>query len=293
MRGHLAMLDPEIVFTFTPLLRTRLDLAIAASGHGVSRREARRLLAGRRVLVNGKPVANASRSVSEREAVTVARAESLPLSFLRRESDWVAVDKQPGVPTQPTRERNAVSLADLVALELQSEVFVVHRLDAGTSGVLLLALTQVAAARLSKLFASGEMKKEYLALVTGRVDAPLVTDAPIARESADRFEVQEGGVSATTRATPVAATDAASLLSIEIVSGRTHQIRVHLSSAGHAVLGDRKYGRGGDHPRPMLHAWRLTHDALGTIESPIPSDFMDATTALGLELGAGASRPHD
>lgn len=282
------MLDPATVFTFTPLLRTRLDLAIAASGHGVSRREARRLLEARRVLVNGKPVATASRSVGERDAITIGRAETFPLDFLRREVDWVAIDKQAGIPTQPPRERNAVSLADLLALELKSEVFVVHRLDAGTSGVVLLALTSPAAARLSRLFASGQMKKEYLALVSGRVDAPLVIDTPIARESADRFEVDDEGLSALTRAMPIAVAETASLLSVEIVSGRTHQIRVHLASVGHAVLGDRKYGHGASYPRPMLHAWRLSSPDGGTIEAPVPYDLGDAAATLGLNVAQHA-----
>jgi 23S rRNA-/tRNA-specific pseudouridylate synthase len=149
------------------------------------------------------------------------------------------------------------SLEELVALELKrqrlpSALYVVHRLDTGTSGVVVFARTREAAATLSELFASQSMRKTYLARVEGLIDAPVTIDSPVGGKPARTFirPRSDGWIEA------------------EPESGRTHQIRVHLASIGHPVVGDRRYG-GSKAPRLMLHAWRLEHEMLGTLEAPL------------------------
>jgi len=219
----------------------RLDQAIAARFPHISRRQARELIAQRRVLVNERLVAIASREVRDRDRIAVVE-EQPRLDIIRVADDFVAVNKPAGMPTQPTRDRKHRSLEELLRTQFKS-IYLVHRLDTGTSGVVVFARTSDAAARLSKLFSSREMERIYLA----RLDPPLrervVIDTPIA------------GKDAHTEAEPRG--DAAQ---IRIETGRTHQIRIHMESNGHKVR--------------MLHAWRLAHDEIGTIEAPPPDDLM-------------------
>lgn len=244
----------------------RVDQAIALRFPEVSRRKARELLAQHRVLVNERPVAVASREVSSSDRISLVENDS-EIPIVRSTSDWLAVDKASGIAVQPDRERARRSLQELLFSQLKRndqphQLYVVHRIDTGTSGVVLFARSQSAAARLSALFASGDIRKTYLALVEGRLDVERVIDVPIR----DR--------SARTAVRPVRASDAQTLVEVEIKTGRTHQIRIHLASIGHPVVGDRRYGSTVNSPRLMLHAWRLEHDQLGLVEAPVPPDFV-------------------
>ena len=238
----------------------RLDLAVAARFQ-VSRRKAREHIAAGRVQVNRRRVAVASRVVSERDEVTLIPEAAEKLRVLAMTSEWVAVDKPAGLPTQPARDRDRVSLEDLARAELRT-IFVVHRLDTPTSGAVLFARTQKAAARLSALFASGEIRKTYVAVAEGRIERELTIATPVR------------GKEAMTLARPLRETALGTLAEIEIRTGRTHQIRVHLASIGHPVAGDRRYGSTINAPRLMLHAWRLEHAEIGRIEAPIPHEFV-------------------
>jgi 23S rRNA-/tRNA-specific pseudouridylate synthase len=135
------------------------------------------------------------------------------------------------------------------------EIYLVHRLDTPTSGVIVFARTAAAAAKLSRLFASGEIRKTYLARVEPPIGEELTIDSPIDGKEALTIVRPRGG----------------NLVEVEIKTGRTHQIRIHLASAGHPVLGDRRYN-GKPAPRLMLHAWRLEHPALGLVEAPSEID---------------------
>lgn len=244
----------------------RIDQAIALRFPGVSRRKARELLAQHRVLLNERPVAVASREVSSSDRISLVENDA-EISIVRSTSDWLAVDKRSGISVQPDRERERRSLQELLFSQLKRSdqphpLYVVHRIDTGTSGVVLFARSQAAAARLSALFASGHIRKTYLALVEGRLDVELVIDTPIR----DR--------SASTAVRPLRATDTETLVEVEIKTGRTHQIRIHLASIGHPVIGDRRYGSTVNSARLMLHAWRLEHDQLGVVEAPVPPDFL-------------------
>lgn len=236
----------------------RLDQAVAARFPEVSRRKARDLIAARRVLVNDRPVAVASREIADDARITIV--DELPsITILKETADWLAVDKPSGMPVQPTRDRLQRSLEELLRVQFR-EVYLVHRIDTGTSGVVLFARNREFAARLSQLFASRAVRKTYLALVAGTIAEPLTIDTPIE------------GKDARTIVRPRSAKDGATLIEADIETGRTHQIRIHLASIGHAVLGDRRYG-GPQAKRLMLHAWRIEHASLGVVESPPPPEL--------------------
>ncbi len=234
----------------------RLDQAVAARFE-ISRRKARQAIDAGRVLVNQRRVAIASREVKDDDELALVRDTTPRPRVLATKDDWLAVDKPAGVPTQPTRNRDILSLEEILRSEYR-RIWLVHRLDTPASGVVVFARSAEAAARLSKFFASREVRKIYLA----RVDPPFaektVIDTPI------------DGKEAVTIATP----RERDLVQIEIETGRTHQIRRHLSAIGHPIRGDRRYGSTANAPRLMLHAWKLEHAELGTIEAPVPPDFL-------------------
>jgi 23S rRNA pseudouridine1911/1915/1917 synthase len=235
----------------------RLDRAIAARFPDVSRRQARQLLTEHRILVNDRPVSIASREIDDSDRISIA-GEEQSIEILAMTDAFVAVNKPSGIPTQPARDRVQRSLEELVGLQLKrrrlpSTVYVVHRLDTGTSGVVVFARSRDAAATLSELFASHAIRKTYLARVEGVVDAPATIDSPV------------GGKPARTMIRP----RGDGWIEAEPESGRMHQIRIHLASIGHPVVGDQRYG-GSKAPRLMLHAWKLEHEMLGTIEAPLP-----------------------
>ena len=237
----------------------RLDQAVAARHPEISRRKARTLISEHRVLVNDRPIAVASREVSDRDRIAIV--DTVPdLDILRETHDWVAVNKPPNIPTQPTRDRNQRSLEELLRMRYR-EVFVVHRLDTQTSGVIVFARTKAAAARLSELFASHTIRKTYLAVIEGSIEGEQTIESAI------------GGKDAHTTVRPLKRLGATTLIEAEIRTGRTHQIRIHMKSIERPVAGDRRYGSTIPAPRMMLHAWKLEHDAFGTLIAPPPADF--------------------
>lgn len=234
----------------------RLDQAIAAR-FSISRHKARQAIASGRVLVNQRRVAIASRDVGERDELAIV-TESVPhFSVLASTDDWIAVDKPAGLPSQPTHDRSRLSLEEILRSEYKT-IWLVHRLDTPASGVIVFARSAEAAARLSEIFASREVRKTYLARVDPPIDRQLVIDTPL------------DGKDAITRVRP----RGRDLVEVEIETGRTHQIRRHLSSVGHPVAGDRRYGSATNAPRLMLHAWKIEHAELGAIEAPIPPEFL-------------------
>ena len=227
----------------------RLDQAVAARFPHISRRKARELIAAGRVLLNQRRVSVASRDVGDRDVVAVVE-ETPQIDVLASSDEWIAVNKPAGMPTQPERERKQLSLEEALRVE-QKAIWLVHRLDTPTSGVVLFARTQGAAARLSRLFRDGEVEKTYLARVTPPMTEAVTIETPI------------DGKTAVTEVAP------GNPAIVRILTGRTHQIRIHLASIGHPVDGDRRYG-GAQAPRLMLHAWKLQHSSFGEIVAPAP-----------------------
>ncbi|MBV8517187.1 MAG: RluA family pseudouridine synthase [Acidobacteria bacterium] len=237
----------------------RLDQAVAARHPEISRRRARILIAEHRVLVNDRPVAVASREVSDRDRIAIV--QDVPeLAIVKETRDWIAVDKPSGLATQPVRERNQRSLEELLRVRY-GNVFVVHRIDTQTSGIVVFARHREAAAQLSQLFASRAIRKTYLAVVEGAIESELTIESPI------------GGKDAHTLVRPLRRLDDRTLVEAEIFTGRTHQIRIHLRSIERPVVGDRRYGSSMPAPRMLLHAWKLAHEEFGTLIAPVPGDF--------------------
>src|SRR6185295_9521260 len=159
------------------------------------------------------------------------------------------------------RDRKQRSLEELLRMRYGT-IFVVHRVDTQTSGVVVFAKTRASAARLSELFVSREIRKIYLAVAEGAIDKELEIESPI------------GGKDAHTIIRPLAHLDGATLVEAEILTGRTHQIRIHLKSIERPVAGDRRYGSIMRAPRMLLHAWKIAHAELGgEIVAPVPGDF--------------------
>jgi len=238
----------------------RLDQAVAARFPNLSRRQARELIARKRVLVNERVVGIASREVSDGDRIAVV--DELPtLRVIAKTDDWIAIDKPAGMPTQPTHDRRVRSLEELLRIEYR-EIYLLHRLDTPTSGVVLFARNRESAARLSQLFASGAIRKTYLAVTDPPIASEIVIDTPI--DGKDALTIVRCD-EATAAARPPYS-------EIEIKTGRTHQIRIHLASIGHPIRGDRRYG-GSPAPRLMLHAWKLEHESIGSLTAPPPDGF--------------------
>lgn len=214
----------------------------------------------------------------------------------------LVVDKPAGMLVIPGRGEGGPSLREVLEAKRGRKVFVVHRLDRDTSGVLVFALDAERHRTLSMAFESGQVHKRYLALVEGRVEAPRLVDAALAPARKGRMRVArpgEEGKASQTRVRPVETFARASLVEAEPLTGRTHQIRVHLLHVGHPLLFDHQYGRdtpltekdlggAGETPvlaRTPLHAARIEWPALPgvearTVEAPLPEDMARAVALL-------------
>jgi Pseudouridylate synthases, 23S RNA-specific len=233
----------------------RLDQAIAARFPAISRRQARELIASRRVLVNDRPVSIASRHTSESDRIVIADLDLPAVEVIASTPEWIAVNKPAGMPAQPPADRSQRSMEELLRLQ-SSEIYLIHRIDTPTSGIVLFATTRQSAARLSALFASRQMRKTYLAAIDQPLSEAIVIDSDV------------DGKQALTTIRPTGGR----LIEAEIETGRTHQIRVHLASIGRPIVGDRRYG-GSPASRLMLHAWKLHHESVGELAAAPPAEF--------------------
>ncbi|HET6771414.1 MAG TPA: RluA family pseudouridine synthase [Actinomycetota bacterium] len=277
----------------------RLDAVLAAIT-GLPRADIQRAIADGRVLVDGETKPKSFHlSGGERIAADLRPLGELPAEEggvpVRYEDEHLLVVAKPaGMLTHPTASRRTGTLVNrLLGMGIplskgDDRPGIVHRLDAGTSGLLVVAKDDETHAGLRRLLATREVKREYLALVRGSVEHDAFeVDAPLGRRGA-RITVQRtSGVEASTDFEVRERLPAATLLVARPRTGRTHQIRVHLSALGHPILGDRTYGGGGHDAvglgltRPFLHAWRLAFDHPGTgerleVEEPLPEDLWTA-----------------
>jgi 23S rRNA pseudouridine1911/1915/1917 synthase len=256
---------------------------MAALAPGVSRGEARRLIAAGVVFVAGRRTHISSRSLREGERISwepPARAQpdgwsAEPRLVIERPQLWL-IDKPAGMPVEPTR---AGSKGTLVAwLRRQhGPAFVTHRLDAATSGLIVVARDRHAQAELNRLFAAHTVGRRYLAVV-----------APAPAWMQMTFDGPLDGRTALTHATVVARSASAAALVVELATGRTRQIRRHLGDAGWPVVGDTAAG-GRTRGRLLLHAFELILPRVGaelglSAIAPAPPDFVEPATILGLTL---------
>ena len=211
-----------------------------------------------------------------------------PLVVLAATPDWIAVDKPPGVPVVRERHGEAETLYDRALRQEGDILFLVHRLDRDTSGVLLFARTQEAQREISSAFLEGRVRKEYLALVDGVPDDDSGRiAAPIAEGRKGRMRVETGGKPSATRWRVLERFPRHAWLACAPETGRTHQIRVHLAHLGFPIVADPLYGaRDADAPvapRLALHAHAIEFP-LGAgwqrVEAPDPADLRTALEAL-------------
>jgi 23S rRNA pseudouridine1911/1915/1917 synthase len=276
------------------------------------------------VTIDGKPV-RASRLLTRGEEVTVHFPEhepprtlqpaAIPLSIVFEDEHLAIIDKPAGLVVHPapghwddTLVNALVARGTTLSGGAAGRPGIVHRLDRDTSGLMVVAKTDLAHRRLGAAIAARRVRRTYAALAWGHLDAsPTVIEAPVARHPQDRkrMAIIPAGRPARTDAWVVGRFGVAELLRLELHSGRTHQIRVHLEHIGHPVVGDPVYGGGGSRrisgaprraaealdratPRQALHAAALAfrHPASGEaleFRSEWPADLRPALRALGAE----------
>lgn len=254
----------------------RLDQVIPRHVAGLSRRKARAVIDAGGVFVERARVKVASRPVRAGQAIEVNIGGALDRgpppapAIVHTDEHIIIADKPAGLVTAPTPESDRGDLLDQLARQY-GEVYLVHRIDLPTSGLLVFARTREANRRLGDAFVAHDVDREYLAVAVGALAAQTI-DRPIE------------GRRAVTYVEPIEALAGATLVRIRIETGRTHQIRIHLAGVGHPIAGDPQHGGEASRtfvprpPRLALHAAVLgfTHPATGErvrFASELPEDL--------------------
>ena len=297
----------------------RLDLYIASCISDCSRSVATHLIRNGKIRVQGMVRKPGYRIKAGDEICghippptpVLFEPEPIPIDILHEDDDIIVINKQPGLVVHPAPGHHSGTLVNALLYHCPKlngiggalRPGIVHRLDKDTSGVLVAAKNDRAHHHLSRQFKSRRVKKKYLALVYGKMESDSGSvSLPIGRHPVDRKKM-----STNSRKSRVAETtwqirerfELASLIEVNLKTGRTHQIRVHCAAIKHPVMGDKVYGprKTGEKnvadgknlfgmiPRQMLHAWRLvlTHpmtEAMVSFEAPITSDMQAVITAL-------------
>ena len=292
----------------------RLDQFIALQGVELSKRKIREVIDAGGVYINRKRARIASRPVNPGDTIEMQYSlenlkrikqrdhelQSSDLLFDRH--NVIAINKPPGLPTQATRDQSVVHLEAAVKKHLatkglpNAKVFLVHRLDKETSGVVLLATTAEAVTFLTDQFRNRTVNKEYLALCSGIPHEKKFTVecflSPIDKRTGNVTVVRSGGKPSKTFFEVIESNKALglSLIRCRPETGRSHQIRVHLASKGFPIIGDKKYQPSKTPMTPtleslaavhhLLHAFRLTfvpgnNEKPVTLEAPLPINFLE------------------
>jgi 23S rRNA pseudouridine1911/1915/1917 synthase len=292
----------------------RVDLFLAQTWPEYSRSFFQKCLSEHRVLVNQQHCRRATKVWPEDqicifwppEKEYTLLPEDIPLDIIMEDEQVIVLNKPAGMVVHPAQGNDTGTLVhgllhhDEESFEDMSDESrrpgIVHRLDKDTSGVLVVAKNLQARAALKEAFKEHVTEKTYLAIVLGCPDKAVgVIENLIGRHPVNRLKmavVEELGKFASTRYRVLASANGCSLLEIRILTGRTHQIRVHFSHLKHPVLGDALYGGcPKDMPYPatrqLLHAWKLVfpHPETGVMRqymAELPEDFQQALSALGL-----------
>ena len=312
---------PDIAFSVSAPATERLDRFVADQLH-LSRTAAARLVAAGAVLVNGT-AARASRLLAHRDSVVVRvpdvepprtiRPNPIDLTIVYEDDHLAVLDKPAGLVVHPapghwddTLVNALVARGTTLAGGAEGRPGIVHRLDRDTSGLMVVAKTDLAHRRLGHAIAARRVTRTYAALAWGHLDeSPTVIEAPLARHPRDRkrMAVLADGRQARTDAWVVARFGPCELLRLQLHTGRTHQIRVHLEHIGHPIVGDPIYAAGGSRriggaaharaeaiervtPRQALHAAALAfrHPVTGErleLRSEWPVDLRPALACAG------------
>jgi len=298
----------------------RLDRALADAVPTLSRERLKALIRSGAVKVEGKLLRDPALRVRGEEALQVAvpeptpahnEAQDIPLTIVFEDEHLLVVDKPAGLVVHPAAGNLDGTLVNALLHHCGGSLSgiggvarpgIVHRIDKDTSGLLVVAKSDVAHEGLAKQFAAHSIDRRYLAIVNAVPKAKEGTvDAPLARSSANRkkIAVVEGsrGKRAVTHWKRLAVLRDAALVECRLETGRTHQVRVHLASIGHPLVGDPVYGRSGkthtkilkelEFHRQALHAAELgfTHPVTKrglSFSSPMPSDMQELFNALGV-----------
>ncbi|GAO55353.1 RluA family pseudouridine synthase [Novosphingobium sp. MD-1] len=298
----------------------RLDRALADAS-GLSRERIKALIEEGRVEVAGRVAAQASSkpgpgvpfSIRVPEAAPAeAVAQDIPLAVVYEDADLIVIDKPAGLVVHPAAGNPDGTLVNALLHHCRGQLSgiggvarpgIVHRIDKDTSGLLVVAKTDVAHEGLARQFADHSITRAYRCVTAGRPLPPAGTiRGAIGRSSHDRKKmalVEEGrGKHAVTHYRTLAPLDEAALVECRLETGRTHQVRVHLASIGHALLGDPVYGRTPSRLRPLLSRLGFRRQALHAAElgflhpvggqplhfaSPTPVDMRELIVELCVE----------
>ncbi len=296
----------------------RMDVFLSRRLPDLSRSEIQRLIRAGHVTADGRLVKASAVVTAGLDARVVVpppdpalvEPEALPLQIVYDDADLVVIDKPAGMVVHPAPGHVRGTLVNALLHHVRGlsgvggreRPGIVHRLDRGTSGLMVIAKHDAAHRELSRQFRERTIVKEYVALVWGRMAAGTTMEQPIGRDPRDRRKMSsraERSRAAATTVVEARTLGAVSLVRVRIATGRTHQIRVHLSEAGHPVVGDALYGGVrrrlpvsqaalGRLDRPFLHAARLefTHPIDGrrlTFSAPLPPDLATVLLTMGTE----------
>ena len=292
----------------TELAGMRLDKAMSIKLSDLSRVAIQRLIEEEKILVNGKK-AKVSYKTEMNDEITVAEdkpkeisleAEDIPLDIIYEDDDILVINKQKGLVVHPGNGNPNGTLVNAVMAHCKDSLSgiggeirpgIVHRIDKDTSGLLIVAKNDKAHINISEQIKNHEVKKTYIALVRGRMKENKATiDMPIARSEKERTKmaVSSKGKKAVTHIEAIEKFDDFTLLQVNIETGRTHQIRVHLAEIGYPIVGDYVYSNG-KNPfgviGQMLHSHKLefvhpTTGQLMQLEAPLPKYFKNVLQQL-------------
>lgn len=280
----------------------RLDVYIASKDEETTRSSAQRQIEQGNVVVNGKKITKVSYKVSEGDKIEIEeqepveselKAQDIPIDIIYEDKDIIVVNKPKGMVVHPANGNPDGTLVNAIMAICKDSLSgiggeirpgIVHRLDKDTSGLLIVAKNDMAHVNMSEQIKRHEVKKTYIALVRGIVKENEATiDMPIGRSNSDRkkMAVTKNGKNAVTHIKVLKRYDKYTLLEINIETGRTHQIRVHLAHIGYPVIGDYIYSNGKNEfgiVGQCLHAKSLEfkHPITGKdmkLEAPLPEYF--------------------
>lgn len=297
----------------------RLDAWLAAALDGPSRARIRRLIEAGALELDGRPERKLSRKLAGGERLTLALDPepeaprlvpnpALSVVLLHVDADLLVVDKPAGLVVHPAAGHADDTLVNALAAMFPDvpaafpdsmRPGLVHRLDRDTSGVMVVARHPAAAASLKAQFKARSVDKLYGTLVRGTL-SPLegLIEAPIGRDPQrrKRMALRLDGKAARTGYRVLAQAEGYSWVEARLLTGRTHQIRVHMAGLGHPVVGDMVYGKRDRRiARLALHAWRLAFDQPSSglriaFEAPLPDDLCRALAELGIDPEIGRTR---
>lgn len=243
------------------------------------------------ILVNGEH-ANVLKILAKGDIVTLdfndeiedtnefLEKSNIPLDIIYEDENYTIVNKGANMPTHQSIKHYKDTLANALAYRYRNKPYVfraINRLDKDTSGIVVTANNRFFADILSRKLKNGDFHKQYIAVVVGKTEEFGKVEAPIKREQESIITrvVADDGDFALTEYKTILSCDEISVLLVTPITGRTHQIRVHMASIGHPIIGDDLYGRASDMiPRQALHAYRLKIDEIGEFEAKIPEDMM-------------------